>query len=93
MPMNGSRDDDRVNAGIIQDTPNVFYDTGTFTLSLLGDFQRRFDHILIDVADVGEVDIRHLTEEMCQPLASASDSHHGQSHFVVGRCSGPSVTR
>ena len=52
MPVNRSRDDDRINAGIVQDTPNVFYHAGTFTLSLLGDFQRRLDHILVDVADV-----------------------------------------
>ena len=61
------------------------FTTGTFTLSLLGDLQRGFDDILVDVAEVSEVDIRHLTEKLGQPPASAPDSHHGQGHFVVGR--------
>ena len=76
MPMHRGRDDDPVYLFIVQDPPNVLHQFGTFALTFFGDLHRRLHYVLVDVAEVLQVHVRHLTEVLNQGLAATPDTHN-----------------
>ena len=93
MPMKRGRDDDAVDLLIVQDPPDVLFQFGTFSLTFLGDLHRRLDYVLVHVAEVLQVHIRHLAEVLNEGFAATPDTHNGQGHLVVGRYARPTGTR
>ena len=85
MPMEGGGDDDRVHRLVVQNPPDVLLHLGAFPLGFLRDLESGPHHVLVHVADVGQIHVGHLAEIPGQYRAAAPDAHHGHSHLVVGR--------
>ena len=85
MPMEGRGDDDRIHRLVVQDPPDVLLHLGAFPLGLLRDLESGPHHVLVHVADVGQIHVGHFAEIPGEDRAAAADTHHGDGHLVIGR--------